>query len=146
MPLPDDFAIAPGVQALLDLFASEVPALKFPDLDSDVLEDAASRVRVHAAAVERAEAAAETARSMLVESQEELLHKAQRAVAYLRIYAEETPALGPKVEAISLPRLVKRAPPESVASEAPKRRGRPPKVSSATNPLFEDKSGESLEA
>ncbi|HLL53516.1 MAG TPA: hypothetical protein VK447_08225 [Myxococcaceae bacterium] len=101
---PSDSPIAPPLQQLLDLFASELKAVKFPDMDAGVLEAAASKVRERADAVARAEAALEAARAALGESQDALLAKGQRALAYARVFAEENPDLSSRLEALSLPR------------------------------------------
>jgi hypothetical protein len=112
-------------------------------MDLAVLQDAAAKVRERAEAVARAEAALEAARSALGESQDALLAKGQRALAYARVFAEENPELMSRLDAISLPRPPRKgprpeAPPEAEAPEsAPRRRGRPPKA--RTNaPLFTD--------
>jgi hypothetical protein len=138
--------ISPALQDLLKLFGQELSTVKFPDLDRAVLEEAAERVKEKAEEVARAQAALEAARQALYESQEALLQKGQRALAYARIFAEDDTELSAKLDDISLPRPVRKAPrmegapaPEapSVQSEesAPRRRGRPPKARTSA-PLF----------
>ena len=62
-----------------------------------------------------------------------LLQRAQRALAYVRVYAESDPTLTASLEAIGLPRATRRAAAGdalvlSAASEtSPRPRGRPPK-------------------
>ena len=141
--------ISPAMRALLDVFSNELAEVKFPDVDSEVLEEAAGRVRSQAEAVTRALAALEAARQALAESQDQLLQKGHRALAYARVFAEEDIDLSMKVEAINLPKRGSR--PEVGTSDAasqnddnaPKRRGRPPK-SRPSAPLFAD--GSSPEA
>lgn len=128
--------ISPSLQALLDLFSSAAASLKFPDMDSHVLETAAQQVRAQAEKVTRARAAWEAARSDLIEGQDALLATGQRALAYLRIYAEEHPDLSARLDGISLPRIPRKGARSDASSEveagiaaaAPRRRGRPPKV------------------
>jgi len=88
--------------------------------------------------VGEAEALVDAARATLHEAEQELLHKGQRALAYARIYAEESPALAAVLDAIVLPRVVagvgEAETVPSGASPEPRRRGRPRKV--ATAPLF----------
>jgi hypothetical protein len=138
--------ISPALQDLLKLFGQELSAVKFPDLDRAVLEEAAERVKEKAEEVARAQAALEAARQSLYESQEALLQKGQRALAYARIFAEDDTELSAKLDGISLPRPVRKAPrmegataleAPSVQSEesAPRRRGRPPKARTSA-PLF----------
>ena len=145
--------ISPAMRALLEVFSTELSEVKFPDVDAEVLEEAASRVRAQAEAVAKAQAALEAARQVLAEGQEALVQKGQRALAYARVFAEEDAELSTKLEAISLPRAGRKvvradggvaaeAPAQSDES-APKRRGRPPK-SRPSAPLFAD--GSSPEA
>ncbi len=138
--------ISPALQDLLKLFSQELATVKFPELDRGVLEEAAERVKEKAEAVARAQAALEAARQALYESQEALLQKGQRALAYARIFAEDDAELSAKLDGISLPRPVRKAPRAegAVALEAPavqgeesapRRRGRPAKARTSA-PLF----------
>ncbi|MBN1204000.1 MAG: hypothetical protein JXB05_03635 [Myxococcaceae bacterium] len=138
--------ISPALQDLLKLFGEELATVKFPDLDRKVLEEAAARVKEKAVELAHAQAALEAARQALYESQEALLQKGQRALAYARIFAEENAELSAKLEAIGLPRPVRKAPrvegataleaPAAQGEEsAPRRRGRPPKARTSA-PLF----------
>lgn len=97
-------AISPPVQAVLELFETEFAELKFPDIDLDVLKEAAHGVQERSEAVAQAEAALQKARDLLSESQESLLHKCQRALAYARVYAEDNTELVRRLEAMNLPR------------------------------------------
>jgi hypothetical protein len=104
-------------------------------------------VKERAEAVARAEAALEVAHQELQDSQEALLLKGQRALAYARVYAEERAELGAKLDAIALPRAPRKGPrpepqaaPEAAAQaepSAPRRRGRPPKAKDSAT-LFSD--------
>ena len=137
--------ISPPMRALLEVFSTELSEVKFPDVDSEVLEEAASRVRAQADAVAKAQAALEAARQTLAEGQEALQQKGQRALAYARVFAEEDFDLSMKLEAISLPKGARKGArvEGAVAAEAPaqgddaapRRRGRPPK-SRPSAPLF----------
>jgi len=135
--------ISPAMRALLEVFSTELSEVKFPDMDTEVLEEAAGRVKAQAEAVARAQAALEAARQALADSQDTLLQKGQRALAYARVFAEEDIDLSMKVEAITLPKRGLRSEASAVetASQnddtAPRRRGRPPK-SRPSAPLFAD--------
>jgi len=140
--------ISPALQDLLKLFGQELAMVKFPDMDRAVLEEAAAWVKEKAEAVARAQAALDAARQSLHESQEALLQKGQRALSYARIFAEDDAELSEKLEAISLPRPVRKAPraegamameaPAGQSEEsAPRRRGRPPKARTSA-PLFSE--------
>ena len=139
--MTDSDLIAPEVAKLVHLFSAQAN-LKFPDLDASVLHEAIARVKERHLEVARAEAVLMVSRAACEEDQELLLKLAQRAHAYLKVYAEADPALGERVEAISLPRLKVKARPASELSGAleglaptPKRRGRPPRVHPEA-PLF----------
>ena len=152
MLTPFDSPIPLPLQGLLDLFASDLKAVKFPDVDLAVLEEAAETVRERALVVARAEAALETARAVLGESQEALLAKGQRALAYARVYAEERGDLAARLDALALPRLPRKSgkpEPQSeempLAESAPRRRGRPPKAK-ASAPLFSEDAAPAAQA
>jgi hypothetical protein len=149
--------ISPAVRAVLDLFAGELAAVKFPDLDAGILRAAAEAATLRAEQLSQAEAALDQARAQLGEAQEALLLKAHRALAYAKVFAEENAALASQLESLTLPRAPRRASsralelqptgessgaesePRAVeaAPTAPKRRGRPPKGAISTSaPLF----------
>jgi hypothetical protein len=143
--------ISPSLHALLDLFSAELDGVAFPELDRGVLEVTAQTVRERAEALAQAQAALDAARAALLEGQETLLSKGQRALAYARIYAEEHPELLARLDGIQLPKTARRgpgregAPPATVnaadGTAMPKRRGRPPKVKHPSAPLFAEASG-----
>lgn len=133
--------ISPAMHALLRLFGNELKAVKFPDLDRGVLEAAAEQVKERAIALAHAQASLDAARHALHDSQEALLQKGQRALAYVRIFAEENPELAQQLDGISLQRPLRKTPAREGAgaveeNAAPKRRGRPPKVPRPTDSLF----------
>lgn len=127
-----DFDLLPtDLMKLVQLFSAQ-PDLRFPDLDAGVLHDAVVRVKERHLELTRAEAALQAVRASLEGDVDALTKLAQRAHAYLRVYAENDEALTQRVEDISLPRArrtarVDTAPVDGVAL-APKKRGRPRKV------------------
>lgn len=144
--MPD--SIPPVVKQILDLFAEDgaLAQVKFGDLDRTVLDQAAARVEAHADAVARAEAALESARAQLAESQESLLGRAQRALAYARVFAEDDAELFARLEVLALPRTPTRR--LAVESSAPhevapaRRRARAREAAAASPPLFEKQDAE----
>jgi hypothetical protein len=152
--LPDS-PVAPALQSLCELFTGELRDVRFPDVDGPTLATAVNAVHAAAAELARAEAVVEAARQALAESQDALLNRSQRALAYARIYAEENPALMARLEGLQLPRTARRgARPEAPASApataaeptAPRRRGRPPKAMVATEAgLFQEAAASTLE-
>jgi hypothetical protein len=101
--------VSSAVQEVVDLFTKELSHLRFGDLEAGVLAASADDVKAVAADVASAEAVLEGARARLAEKQETLLQKAQRALAYARVYAEGQPELAARIEQIALPRGVRRA-------------------------------------
>lgn len=135
-------AVPSSLQAVLELFDSELSHLKFPDLDRAVLQAAAERVEEQAAALREAEAMLLATREALHESLEALQHKCQRALAYARIYAEDSPDLMSKLESVELqrprgPRSVSALPGTSQPRpDSAGRRGRPRRSNPGDDPLF----------
>lgn len=138
MPIPD------SVRSVCELFSHELAKVQFPDVDATSLKTAADRVSEQEAAVARAEALLYAAREQLQDSQDALLAKAQRALSYAQVFAEENEELSARLAQISLPRTQRRARVEAAASvadpSAPKRRGRPPKARAESPGLFQDES------
>ncbi|WP_394832826.1 hypothetical protein LVJ94_40625 [Pendulispora rubella] len=130
------------VQSLLEIFNNELADLRFGDMDAKGLADLAAEVEAASHNVVTAQAAVDAAKAKLTERQEAMITQAQRALAYARIYAESNEPLRARLDAISLPKLAKRAAPKgdeapASAEGAPKaegegeatkpRRGRPAK-------------------
>jgi hypothetical protein len=124
--------ISGPVHQVLELFETELASVKFADLEADVLARAAEQTMVAAQAVAQAEATLETARAALADKQEVLAQKAQRALAYARVYAEDDAALSSRIDAIALSRSTRRT--VKLGDEMPglsdtpaplRRRGRP---------------------
>jgi hypothetical protein len=103
------YPIPSAVQEVVDLFVSELASLKFGDLEPTSLAAASEEVKAIAADVIRAEAALENTRAVLAEKRDALLQKAQRALAYARVYAENQPELASRLERIALPRSPRRS-------------------------------------
>jgi multidrug efflux pump subunit AcrA (membrane-fusion protein) len=127
----DSAAVLPaGVRELLDLFAAELPDVRFADLDREALEADAERVRALGEALAQVEAALERARADLNAAREHLLDRSRRALAYARIYADGAgrAPLVETLERLSLSPLRRAEPRAAAPAEAgARRRGRPPK-------------------
>jgi hypothetical protein len=140
--MPNDSLSDEGIAAdfpepmtrLLQLFATDLAKVRFGDLDAATLNEAAGLVRAAARELAEAEALAAGARASLEVAREALLNKGQRALAHARIYAEGSPELSQRLEAITLggPRRVEpKAITPDLAEAAPRRRGRPPRAAAA---------------
>lgn len=123
-PDTHELPVPAPIQTVLELFENELAPLKFPDIDQSVLSEAAHAVYQHAEEVARAESTLAAAREALHESQEALLQKCQRAVAYARVYADEDAALCDKLEAIGLPRSLRHG--KGSAQPGPSSEAKPP--------------------
>lgn len=118
-------------QAVLTLYSEALADVQFPDVDRAVLTVAAAEVAQAREALARAEAAVDDARSALRGKQIALQQLAGRGLAYARIYAEANEVVRERIAVL----LGEQAASEPSASETPKRRGRPRRVSEA--PLLE---------
>lgn len=94
--------VAEPLLALLDVFGAHAPDLRFPEIDHATLEGLADAVREAAAEVARCEQALSGARRALDERHEALRTRAERAIAYAKIYAEDDATLRERLEAIEL--------------------------------------------
>jgi len=135
-------AIPAPIQTLLDLFTTCLADVRFADVDGQTLARCAAEVDVADDAVAAAQSALDSARETLQEKQDALLHQAQRALAYARVYAESDEALGGRLEAITLPRVTRRSRTEdalvlsATPQPTPRPRGRPRKARVA-EPMLE---------
>jgi hypothetical protein len=109
---------------VLALFSDTLSDLRFPDVDGDRLELAASELEQAQDEVESAEAALEAARAKRDEANHALEALARKALAYARVFADSDPELAAKVEAIGGARS---SAPGQEQRSAIKRRGRPKK-------------------
>ena len=85
--------IAKPVQEFITLFKQELPTVTFPDVTVSILETLATKIRENAQALQEALALAEEARKTLEASQQDLLLKSARGLAYAKVYAEDNAAL-----------------------------------------------------
>lgn len=100
------------VRDILGLFERELANARFADLDRETLEALADHVRDRAREVEEARAALEASIAALEESRSVLARRAEQALAYARVFAEEDADLAARVEAIEgepAPKPIKRA-------------------------------------
>src|SRR5262245_53694270 len=94
-----DDSTPPFTKTVLDLFASDLAEVRFPDVDRNSLTQAALDVQTQAAAAASAEEALRSALAALAAKQEALEQKAQRALSYAAVYAQGNPELTAKVDA-----------------------------------------------
>ncbi len=137
-----DEAVNPAIRELLVIFAEALAGVSFPDVDGKALAVQAAQVEERAAEVRRLEATLDDARRRLAEAHEALAVRAQRAMAYARVFADGDAALSARLEGLALPRVrgartVTAAATTPASDGAPRRRGRPPK--SAAPVLFDER-------
>jgi hypothetical protein len=117
---------------VIELFASQLAKVAFPEIDAGSLRRQADELRTEAKAVARAREHLEAALASFTVRRTALTDTAARAVAYARIYSEahpDRPQLAAAIAALSDPVL---APDPGLGQSGPtggKRRGRPPKRS-----------------
>jgi signal transduction protein with GAF and PtsI domain len=129
--------VSEPVAALIDVFGAHSAALCFPEVDHAILEGLAAELRQAAAEVERQERALHQARQVLDERRDALRARAERGLAYARIFAEDDEPLREQLEAIDL---------GSTAQPAAKRttKRHPPRRRKGTKPAVADETVEEL--
>jgi predicted nucleic acid-binding Zn-ribbon protein len=111
-------ALTPFSREVLELYASELADVRFPDLDLESLHALAAEVDEAQHAVDDLEAQLLEARQRVSERNAALRTRAERALSYARIYAEGNAELSARIDRISKP---------AKSESAPKKRGRPSK-------------------
>ena len=119
----DEELVPAEVRAVIELFATQLAKVAFPDVDAASLRREVDDLRAEAAAVGRARIALAAALAACETRRAGLAHSAARAVAYARIYSEAHPDRQPLAAALAA--LAKPVPTEDRVT--PKRRGRPPR-------------------
>ncbi len=95
----------PGaVQEVLELFASDLADVRFPNVDHETLDALADAVRVEARELEEARQLVVQARARLAQRQESLMQRACQGVAYVRVFAAGDDALQRRVEELAVAR------------------------------------------
>lgn len=129
--------VSEPLAALIEVFGAHAAALCFPEVDHATLEGLAAELRQAAVEVERQERALLQARQLLDERRDALRARAERGLAYARIYAEDDEALREQLEGIDLGATAQPAE-KRAAKRHPPRRGR------RTKPAVADESVEEL--
>lgn len=107
------------IHELITFFAAELADTRFPDVDAEALAELAGVVRARAHDVARARQVLEEVLTGLEESRSALEVKAQRALAYARVFAQGQESLSRRLEELELaarPRGRRAAPTEPVAA------------------------------
>ena len=112
--------VPPLARSVIALFAEALPNVRFPDMDLSVLESAADDLRAAQVELEQIEAELAASRAALLQQAEQLTLRAQKALAYARVFAESDPELAERVQTIGQTQK-----PMSPLGSVPKRRGRP---------------------
>jgi hypothetical protein len=123
------------VSGVIELFATQLSKVAFPEVDAATLRRAADELRAEARAVARAREALDAALAGFAARRVALGETAARAIAYARIYSQAHPdrtALATAIAALSETRPVAVA--AAAGTATGKRRGRPPRRSAE---LFE---------
>lgn len=118
------------VRGVIELYATQLAKVAFPDLDAATLRREADELRAEVANVARARAALEAAEAARAHREAALVATAGRAIAYARIYSDAHPERATLATALAeLATAAAPAPSPEEPRPAAKRRGRPPKRS-----------------
>jgi hypothetical protein len=96
-PTPKHDPTPAFARQVLELYADALSEVRFPDLDLALLEAARDALLVSQLEVERIEAQLQAARSALESKNEALQTKAERALAYARVFALGDAALSARL-------------------------------------------------
>lgn len=124
-PVPAD------VRAVIDLFATHLAKVTFPDVDAGSLRKQADEVRAEAKAIAQARDALAAAEAKAESRLTALTEATARAIAYARIYGQAHPDRRAILDAVTALDAPIEAPVTSL-----KRRGRPPKQRAGNAELF----------
>lgn len=97
-----DDTIPSSIQEFYDLFKKDLSNVTFPDISIEILENLISEVHEKFSALKEAQAQVIAAQEALEASQNELLQKSIRGLAYAKIYAEGQEELSEKLAQIVL--------------------------------------------
>lgn len=133
-PLSDD-PVPAEARAVIELFATHLAKVQFPDVDAAALRKLADAVRAETAVVERAREALAIATAARDARVETLAAACARGVAYAKVFSDAQPDRQPIADALAALEVLD----TSQAPRTPaKRRGRPPKLAPvATSELFD---------
>lgn len=123
-------SLPPFARDVIDLYASSLAEVRFPDVDLATLESCADSLREAQEEVERLDAELQAAQERVMERTATLLTRADRALSYARIFADDNAELSARIGAISGN--------VSVSSEEPvaqggRKRGRPKKAAATAD-------------
>jgi len=107
-----------SVQELLKVFKEDLSAVAFPDVSFKVLEALSQDVEKNAKELAKTRELAKAAEEALDASQNELLQKSLRAIAYAKVFAEDKSELLDKLSQINLGKAGRSA--KKVVGEKPK--------------------------
>lgn len=134
-PATADDPVPGDVSGVIELFATQLAKVAFPEIDAASLRRAADELRTEARAVARARETLDAALASFAARRVALGEIAGRAIAYARIYSQAHPdrtALATAIAALSETKPVAVA--AAAGAATGKRRGRPPRRSAE---LFE---------
>lgn len=125
-------SLPPFAREVLELYATALAEVRFPDIDLTVLERCADELRESQEEVERLDTELRAAQERLHERSSLMLAKADRALAYARVYAEDDPTLSARVSAI-LGQTTSPAANEDASAPTARKRGKQRKATSTSS-------------
>jgi hypothetical protein len=127
-PSDQEDPVPAEVLAVIELFATQLAKVSFPDIDAQTLRRQADDLRAEAKLVAKAREALDAMTATLAGKLSALNDTSARAIAYARIYSDahpDRPALAAALASLST--LLARPTAALALAPTPKRRGRPPK-------------------
>jgi hypothetical protein len=97
-----DDPISTPIKEMLTIFQRDLSSVTFPDVSQSILENLIEDVRKNAVELETANAQVIAAREALEASQNDLLQKCLRGIAYAKVYAEDKEELLETISKINL--------------------------------------------
>jgi hypothetical protein len=97
-----DDPISTPIKEMLTIFQRDLSSVTFPDVSQSILENLIEEVRKNAVELEAANAQVIAAREVLEASQNDLLQKCLRGIAYAKVYAEDKEELLENISKINL--------------------------------------------
>lgn len=97
-----DDPISTPIKEMLTIFQRDLSSVTFPDVSQSILENLIEDVRKNAVELEAANAQVVAAREVLEASQNDLLQKCLRGIAYAKVYAEDKEELLETISKINL--------------------------------------------
>ena len=117
--------IPSDIAEFIEFFSNDLAGIAFPDIDAETLEKLASRVRARADELADLTERVRSARDELQRAQAELRRQSERALAYVRVYADGHPDVCGALDRLALVSATVESKPARKRKAKGKSRGKP---------------------